>query len=90
MTALRDLRLRWGIGPLSVYAAGILLPALIAFLRPDLMPVLGLPVYAVLFWTGPFASATAVFWSGWSPAWRTAWIVLIPVFVGATFLPMVT
>jgi len=89
MTALRDFGLRWGLGPFSAYAAGILLPAPIAFLRPDLMPVLGLPVYAVLFWTGPFASATAVFWSGWSPAWRAAWIVLVPVFVALSFLPLV-
>jgi len=88
MTALRNFGLRWGFAPLSVYAVGILLPALIAFLRPDLLPVLGLPVYAVLFWLGPFASATSVFWSGWSPAWRAAWIALIPVFAAPTFLPL--
>jgi hypothetical protein len=88
MTALCDFGLRWGSGPLSAYVAGILLPALIAFRRPDLMPVLGLTAYAVLFWTGPFASATAVFWSDWSPTWRAAWIVLIPVFVALTFLPL--
>ena len=86
--ALRDFRYRWGIGPLSAYAVGILLPALIAFLRPDLLPVLGLPVYAVLFWAGPFASATSVFWSDWSPGWRATWIVLIPVLVALTFLPL--
>lgn len=80
---------RWGVSPLSVYAAGILLPILMALLRPNLMPILGLPVYAVLFWTGPFASATAVFWSGWSPIGRAAWILLIPVFVTLTFVPLV-
>jgi len=68
---------------------GIFLPVLIALLRPTLMPVLGLPVFAVLFWTGPFASATTVFWSNWPPTWRAAWILLIPVFVALTFLPLV-
>jgi len=53
------------------------------------MPVLGLPAYAVLFWTGPFVSAAAVFWSNWSPAWRAAWIVLIPALAAPTFLPLV-
>ena len=86
--ALRDFRHRWGIGPLSIYAVGILMPALIAFLRPDLLPVLGLPVYAVLFWTGPFASATSVIWSNWSAGWRTVWILLIPLFVVLTFFPL--
>ena len=87
--ALNDFRDRWGVTPLAVYAVGVLLPILIASLRPNLMPVLGLPVYATLFWTGPFVSATSVFWSGWSPAWRAAWILLIPVFVALTFVPLV-
>jgi hypothetical protein len=87
--ALNDFGNRWGIGPLFVYAMGILLPAPIAFLRPELMPVVGLPVFAVLFWVGPFISATAVFWSDWSAAWRAAWIVLIPVFAAPTFIPLV-
>jgi len=86
--ALHDFGHRWGIGPLFVYAVGISMPALTASLRPDLLPVLGLPVYAVLFWTGPFASATSVFWSNWSAGWRATWIALIPVFAAPTFLPL--
>ena len=89
MTALSTFWLRWGVGPLSAYVVGILLPAPIAFLRPDLMPVVGLPVFAVLFWTGPFLSAAAVFWSDWSSGWRAAWVVLIPVFAAPTFIPLV-
>jgi hypothetical protein len=89
MMRFSDFQQRWGVSPLFVYAAGILLPVLIALLRPNLLPILGLPVFAVLFWTGPFASATAVFWSGWSPTWRAAWILLIPVFVALTFVPRV-
>jgi len=89
MAVFSDFRQRWGLSPLIVYAAGIVLPALIASLRPNLLPILGLPVYAVLFWTGPFASATAVFWSDWSPTWRAAWILLIPVFIAITFVPLV-
>ncbi len=44
------------------------------------MPLIGLPVYASLFWAGPFASAAAVFWSGWSAARRAVWVLLAPVF----------
>jgi hypothetical protein len=90
MPTLSEFRQRWGNGPLSIYVIGILLPVLTALLRPALMPLLGLPIYATLFWVGPFASAAVVFWSGWSPGWRAAWVLLIPVFVAATFLPMVT
>jgi hypothetical protein len=89
MTSLRGFRERWGTGPLCIYIAGILLPAPIAFLRPDLMPVAGLPVFAVLFWTGPFVSAAAVFWSDWSATWRAAWIALIPILAAPTFIPLV-
>jgi len=89
MMPYSDFRQRWGVSPLFVYAAGILLPVLIALLRPNLMPILGLPVFAVLFWTGPFASASAVFWSGWPATWRAVWILLVPVFVALTFLPIV-
>ena len=89
MMPYSDFRQRWGVSPLFVYAAGILLPVLIALFRPNLMPILGLPVFAVLFWTGPFASATAVFWSDWSATWRVAWILLIPVFIALTFVPLV-
>ena len=88
MMRFSDFQQRWGVSPLFVYAAGILLPVLIALLRPNLMPILGLPVYAVLFWTGPFASATSVFWSDWSPGWRATWIVLIPMLVALTFIPL--
>jgi hypothetical protein len=88
VTALHNIEKRWGIAPLSAYAVGILLPAPIAFLRPELMPVVGLPVFAVLFWTGPFVSAAAVFWSNWSTGWRAVWVVLIPVFSAPTFIPL--
>ena len=79
---------RWGTGPLVIYAIGILLPVLTALSRVDLMPFLGLPVYTILFWMGPFAGAAAVFWSGWSAVWRTVWVVLVPVFIAITFLPL--
>jgi len=89
MATFDDFRQRWGVSPLFVYALGIVLPVLIALLRPKLLPILGLPVFAVLFWIGPFASATAVFWSNWSALGRAAWILLIPVFVALTFVPLV-
>lgn len=72
---------RWGFGPLFSYIAGILLPAVSASLRPELMSALGVPAYAVLFWTGPFVSAAAVVWSNWSTGWRIVWALLVPVFV---------
>lgn len=55
------------------------------------MALLGVSVYAVLFWAGPFASAAAVIWTNWSVGWRVAWILLVPVCVavllGAVFIP---
>ena len=80
---------RWGRVPLAIYLTGIVAPALVASLRPELLPVVGLPVFAVLFWTGPFASAAAVFWTKWSASWRLAWIALVPVLATPTFLPLV-
>ena len=74
---------KWGRAPLAVYICGIFLPAVTAYLRIDLMPFLGLPIYTTLFWAGPFASAAAVFWSDWSAAWRAAWVLLAPVFAAA-------
>lgn len=71
---------KWGFAPLAVYVSGIILPAIVASLRTDLMPLLGVPIYTTLFWTGPFVSAAAVFWSDWSAAWRAAWVLLVPVF----------
>ena len=65
--------------PLAVYVGGILLPAIIALLRSELMLALGVPIYTALFWTGPFVSAAAVFWSSWPGAWRAAWVLLAPV-----------
>jgi hypothetical protein len=52
------------------------------------MTAVGVPLYAVLFWTGPFASATTVFWSSWSPGWRVVWVMLIPAFVAITFIAL--
>lgn len=65
--------------PLAVYAFGIFLPAIVAFLRDELMLLLGVPAYTLLFRSGPFASAAAVFWSKWSVGWRAAWVLLAPV-----------
>ena len=76
---------RWGAGPLAVYALGILLPCVCAAFREDLLLLLGVPAFAILFWTGPFASAASVAWSGWSLRWRVFWILLIPLMVGAIF-----
>jgi hypothetical protein len=64
------------------------MPALVASLRPGLLPLVGLPAFAVLFWLGPFASAAAVFWSRWSASWKVAWIVLVPVLAAPTFIPL--
>lgn len=69
---------KWGFAPLAVYICGVILPAVIASLRTDLMPLLGVPIYTTLFWTGPFVSAAAVFWSDWSAASRAAWVLLAP------------
>lgn len=66
-----------------VYACGLLLPLIVAVFRSDLLGLLGLPVYAVSFWTGPFVSAAAVIWSGWSLKWRAVWILLVPVILAA-------
>jgi hypothetical protein len=52
------------------------------------MGAVGVPLYAVLFWTGPFASAATVFWSSWSPGWRVVWVMLIPAFVAITFIAL--
>lgn len=71
---------KWGFAPLVVYLCGVILPAIIASFRTDLMPLLGVPVYTTLFWAGPFVSAAAVFWSDWSAAWRAAWVLLAPAF----------
>jgi hypothetical protein len=49
------------------------------------MIVLGVAVYTALFWTGPFASAAAVFWSNWSVGWRVVWVLLVPVFIALIF-----
>lgn len=73
----------WGRLPLIAYSGGILLPVVVATLRQDLMSLLGVPAYAVLFWTGPFAAAAAVFWTNWSAGWRVAWILLVPVLAAA-------
>lgn len=75
---------KWGSGPLTVYLCGIALPAIVAFPREELMLLLGLPFYAVLFWTGPFASAAAVFWSSWSVGWRIIWLLLVPALAAAS------
>jgi hypothetical protein len=80
---------RWGTVPLAVYVTGVLLPVVVALLRVKLMSAVGVPLYAVLFWAGPFASAATVFWSNWSRGWRFVWIVLIPAFVAVSFLPLV-
>ncbi len=74
--------------PLVVYIIGVLLPVAVAFLRVKLMSAVGVPLYAVLFWAGPFASAATVFWSSWSPGWRLVWVVLIPGFVAITFIAL--
>ena len=71
---------KWGLAPLAIYICGLILPTITASLRTDLMPLIGVPIYATLFWTGPFASAAAVFWSGWSAAWRAIWVLLAPAF----------
>ena len=74
---------KWGFAPLTVYLSGVILPTVIAARRAELMPVLGVLVFTTLFWTGPFVSAAAVFWSDWSAAWRAAWVLLAPVFAAA-------
>lgn len=80
----------WGRVPLTIYSCGVLLPVIVAALRQDLMSLLGVPVYAILFWTGPFVAGAAVFWSNWTGRWRAVWVVMIPVFVttaiGAVFI----
>ena len=80
----------WGFAPLAVYICGVILPAVIASVRSDLMPLLGVPIYTTLFWTGPFVSAAAVFWSDWSAAWRVLWVLLAPalsaMILGALFV----
>lgn len=73
----------WGRVPLTVYSCGILLPVIVALLRQKLMILLGVPAYAVLFWTGPFAAAAAVFWSRWSTGLRFAWILAAPLLSAA-------
>jgi hypothetical protein len=78
----------WATVPLVIYVIGILLPVVVAFLRVKLMTAVGVPLYAVLFWTGPFASAATVFWSSWSPGWRVVWVMLIPAFVAITFIAL--
>jgi hypothetical protein len=78
----------WGTVPLVIYVIGILLPVVLAFVRVKLMTVAGVPLYAVLFWAGPFASAATVFWSSWSPGWRVVWVMLIPAFVAITFIAL--
>lgn len=78
----------WGRVPLIVYSCGILLPVIVALLRQELMFLLGVPAYAVLFWTGPFAAAAAVFWSRWSNGLRFAWILAAP-FLSAAALGLV-
>lgn len=74
---------RWGTGPLTIYVGGIFLPLVVALVRSELMTVIGVPLYALLFWAGPFVSAAAVIWTAWSAIWRAAWILLVPVFAGA-------
>lgn len=74
---------RWGPGPLAVYVVGIFVPVIVAALRSELMIAVGVPVYTVLFWMGPFAAIAAVFWTGWSAAWRTAWVLLVPLLSAA-------
>ncbi len=73
----------WGRVPLIVYSCGILLPVIVAQLRQELMFLLGVPAYTVLFWTGPFAAAAAVFWSRWSTGFRFAWILAAPLLSAA-------
>ena len=79
---------RWGSVPLAVYVCGIALPISIAFLRDTLMFVLGVPLYTALFWTGPFTSVAAVFWSSWTAGWRVTWVLLVPVFIAVIFLAL--
>lgn len=86
MTGSNGLLVAWRKGPLAVYVSGILLPVVVALFRPELMSVLGITVYAVLFWAGPFVSAAAVTWSDWSTRWRIAWALLVPVFVAAAII----
>jgi len=86
MTESKGFVLTWGKGPLAVYVSGILLPVVVAHFRPELMSILGITVYAVVFWAGPFASAAAVAWSEWSTRWRIAWALLVPVFVAAAII----
>lgn len=81
---------KWGTGPLIVYLCGILLPVCVAAMREELMIVLGVPVYTVSFWTGPFASAAAVVWTNWSAAWCAAWVLLVPVSIAALLGAVVT
>ena len=68
-----------------IYVCGVALPLIVALARSDLMGAIGIPLYALLFWTGPFVSAAAVIWSDWSAVWRAVWIVLVPGFVAAAF-----
>lgn len=74
---------RWGRGPLLIYVCGVLLPAAVAIVRSELMAAVGVTLYTLLFWTGPFVSAAAVIWSDWTVMWRAVWIALVPVFVAA-------
>lgn len=74
---------RWGRGALAVYVFSIFGPLIVAALRGELMSAVGVPVYAALFWAGPFAAMAAVFWTGWSAAWRTAWVLLAPLLSAA-------
>lgn len=64
-----------------VYACGLLLPVIVALCRSELMVVIGVPMYTVLFWSGPFVSAAAVIWSDWSAVRRAVWILAVPVIV---------
>ncbi|MGI9236886.1 MAG: hypothetical protein ACR2QZ_05785 [Woeseiaceae bacterium] len=66
-----------------VYLFGISLPVIVAALRSELMIAVGVPVYTVLFWTGPFAAMASVFWTRWSAVWRTAWVLLVPLLSAA-------
>lgn len=84
MSDARGFLQRWGTGPLAVYVCGMLLPIVMAVTRQELMIAMGVTVYTVFFWTGPFASAAAVAWSGWPISWRVAWVLLVPVVVAAS------
>ncbi|MGI9235685.1 MAG: hypothetical protein ACR2RD_18800 [Woeseiaceae bacterium] len=74
---------RWGPWPLVVYVIGISTPVIVAALRSELMLAVGVPVYTVLFWSGPFAAMASVFWTDWSAVWRTAWVLLVPLLSAA-------